>query len=278
MNLKNLFVFLVVGALGFSLSSCVSLVKKPAVDKVKTVALVSVTGAQNLTNIETNRPYTTSALSAVTSMVKEKDILALPPEVQAAYKAARGLTDGTVDLVMGELGQVKGWTPKHPREFINNPAYGTFKQNVERIWRFHQGEGTGNISAFDDTMAFLPNLGVVFKAEREVAATRRQMAELCKALGVDGVALAHVTPYFELNKRLIGSSGIVPSVRMQIMVYNSDGDIAVDVGTYYGEADEVDVTTSLLQGFTFDGPPTEAYLSAAKGAAEGFRDMVNKEL
>jgi hypothetical protein len=78
------------------LISCVSIVKRPAVNDVKTVAVVSITSNKTLLNQKTRQRIS-----------MDEEIL----------QYVKNIVNKSPDIIISELHNVKGWTIKNPDSF-----------------------------------------------------------------------------------------------------------------------------------------------------------------
>ena len=274
---KKTFKALLVTSLVFLLTSCASIVTKPAMNKVRTVAVVSIVSSETILDKKTNQPYRTSINIKIAAMARKKSLSGAAPEEESILNYIRNVVNGSPEIITSELANVNGWAMKKPALFVETEEYKNFVTSINDIWRQHS-TSYSRITPYDNGMPFIPS-GIVLFAKGKHAASNEQYKEICNKLGVDAVALISANYEYDLKKRLIGSNTIVPLVTLGIKVINKDGEVAVEqYGISTTSEKEVKVTTAFTRGFKFDENPEEAYNNTLKASLKDMVARINKAL
>lgn len=251
--MNKIFKVLILGLSALLLTGCfASMVTKPAAEKINSVAVVSIASRAALINEKTKKTDMVNSGKYVLSIVKP-----LP------------------EMITTALSNVKGWTAKHPDTFVNSQPFQDFNASIDKIWGGPRG--FSSVTPYGDAMP-QPPAGIVLFAKGKIAATNKEYMKICKALGVDAVAMMTVTYNYDLKKRIIGSNSIAPAVNLTVNIINKDGKEAVLHRGIGVESDqEINVTNRVIL-YTLDENPVEAYTATVKKALDKMVQKINEGL
>ena len=249
------------------------IVNKPAINGVKTIAIVGVTSNQIFVDSKTGKKYSTPGLRSALAMAKEGSIKAKPKEIMVLEEAVKSLTAEAPAILQEELDRVTGCSVMSPAEVAKSSAFKEFVVAERDIWNVY-GQQASLVVA--DGMAFVP-LIALFQGDNEKK-SNDLLKGLATSLGVDAVAIVHITYKYHFRKRTFGSNVAVPITEVQLRMINSKGETAANGRTKYRSTQEADVTAHFLSGFTFDASPKDLYLDTLRNAMQDIRARINKEL
>jgi len=277
-------------------TGCSSVLKQPAIDEVKTVALVSAYMNKEFYNIKSPQAAEGNAafnalLEAAGAAVADK--LGVHNETdpldEIDPEQMKILAYG-VKSYLDEFGELGRWQILPLDQVLQNNHYREMKQ----------GEPTSTLGKFFSVylserekakwvtpIGFnLVTVASIFDSETAQAG-RQAMSELCRELGVDAVALLYLDMGYRFNKLAkitLGTRTLaVPSVAAQLVVVNKRGEIAVDTGAvsagggdrYTGD------TVGMVKGDVLilqhkEDKAVNSYNLALKKSAAGMRQTLAK--
>ncbi len=295
---------ILVVCLAFALAGCATtLVKEPQVDAVKKIAIVSIYANADVHDVKAPKNTQTS-VSFLKAMLGKKSDKSLESNEQVQI-----VTYG-LQAYGEELNKVANWEVVPPKEVLASSKYKAL-MNKESA----QSSMGAFLKALEEAakerwvtppdMPYIPVSSLSGGSVKKVTVVdgkkvdpiqdaRDKMAQLCKELGVDAVAvigldLAYKTGMLSGMKGTGLFSGVrgkaTPMVASEIVLVTKEGKLAVESsllsqggGTYYNSGS----APMMLQGKPDlkdgKGECVEVYDQAVKMSAEGLRAEIEKEL
>lgn len=276
---------LLVSLLGLLISGCSSIVKKPDFYSVKKLAIVSVYANHKIYDVDGKMGQSGVDLRALKALVGKED----PIEADEIMQ----ITTAGLDLYINELKKMNQWVIADPKTVLNHPAYKALQQS----------------NFFNAISGVTPALNMKLIAFNEVADStskqwkngkevheeaRKSLAQLCKELNVNGVAIVEL----DLGFKTVFLSGMKgsglfagvkapakPSASSAMIIITKDGKIAAQTKGIQkggGARFEGDKVTMLHQGrvtlASKDGAPVREYTKVVRMTAEDLRTKIEKEL
>lgn len=284
----------------FTLSSCSSpWIKKPQVQSVKKVAIISIYANADLHDVKSPKKPATK-LSVLKAMLgKEKD------KSLETNEFVQIVTYG-LQIYGQELDKIGNWSVIPPQNVLKSQKYKTIMSQ--------KGEGSvmgGFLEAIQKAveaqwvtppgMPYIPascvthgrGMKVVVKGSKDpVLAAREKMAEICKELDVDAVALIGLDLAYKKGwlsgMRGTGLLGEIrgkatPAVASEIIVVTKDAEIAVESPLVEKQAKYYKSYSApmMLEGRPdikdSKGKSVEAYNQAVKNSAQALNEKINQE-
>ncbi|MDH5717839.1 MAG: hypothetical protein OEZ22_09395 [Spirochaetia bacterium] len=215
-------------------TSCAGVVRRPAADNIKTVAIVSIVSNETL---------------MFKNSKKEIKPATKKPEIMSFV---RNLVDESPEIITNEFNNVNGWTIKNTDSFINSKEYQDFASSVKETWKkYLSGPGNNIITPYNNKMPFVPPIALF--ADDEEKATNEQYKKICKLLEVDAIALIYIDYSLEYK-----GSKIIPEVSLGTMVVNKNAENAVlAFGSPYSKKSNNTYQTRMEGDFEFIGRTPE---------------------
>ncbi len=232
--------------LALTLPGCASIVMRPAVDDVRTVALVSVYMNREFYN--TRSPLSGEGQAAVASLVEAASRAAfeklLDREAESdaidVYDPERTrIVSFAVQRYRDQLDALRGWRVL-PAERVVRTGY------YRRLVRPEAGTGMAArlVSAYlnhRDSIEWVTPPGYhripiesVIDGDRVIEEGARAMSELARELEVDAVAILELDMAYRFNRfakiTFFGTTLAVPTVSHSLVVVNRRGQVAVNTG------------------------------------------------
>lgn len=285
MNARLLSLFMV----AFVMVGCASpMVKKPAANGVKKIALVSV-----YSNIEVYDVKTGNKKGAALAMLKQ------------VVKGSNDISDEHVQIATHALKSfsehldTSQWKIVKPATIIKSPAYKSFRKEMKQDgWLSRLA--TASV-ATPPGMVYIPFESVAGEKNKvqlgqdPTQKAKDRLAKLAKELNVDAVAVAYVDLAYKRGMFSFSGTGLLssirgsatPSVSSAVVAVNRKGEIAIQTphlvkggGTRTEAEDKVPLISD--GGATFSGEKgQEAIAGFAKTmdkSVETLRKQMNKEL
>ena len=247
----------------FLLCSCAGVnVKKPDVDNVKKLAILSVVGSEEYKDIETVKGEKENLLTVVGNIIKDN---------------VEMFTEGQVTVVTFE-------------QVIDNEDVNKF---------FEAGDTWGKVEQVAERLA--PENGVRYvmpkgmhelqyskvnpdgvhyvNGEREEAPVLRGIGKLCESLGVDAIAVAEFNFFYETGMMTKLTSNVTPIVYVDVAIIDKNGEkvLYTDRGWKKFEGSEsARINHNYVDMHT--DKSVAAYKNAVDVAMEGFRKEAVKKL
>ena len=212
----------------FLLCSCAGInVKKPDVDNVKKIAILSVTGTEDFVDIETIEGEKENILSIVGNIIKDNVEMINEPQVTIVTHGANALFQ--------VLNGIDGWSVI-PFEQVN--------ENEEVKAFFENKDTWGKVEDFANRVAPKDGKRLVFpkgmyelsfekvvpkgntwvNGERVEAPVLRGLGKLCEALGVDAIAVAEFTFYYRTGMMTKLTSNVSAIVDVDVVLVDKNGE------------------------------------------------------
>jgi hypothetical protein len=270
-------VILLVSFLSLIILGCGSIIKKPDIFSVKKLAIISVYANHSIYNVKTKSGQAAIDLGALKTLVGKEDNIETNEITQIA-------TAG-LEAYFTTLKGINQWAIVDPKTILNHQAYKAFHDDKSTVYTPAYNM---KLFRFEDVADSSSKTWRNGKEVHEEA--RKNLAQLCKALNVDGVAIIELDlaykPVFLSGMRGTGLfSGVKapaePSVGAAMIVITKDGTIAAqsDRG---GDRFEGERVTMLHKGSVTlkagDGEAVREYVKMVKMSAEDLKTKIQKEL
>ncbi len=258
-----------------TLSGCVttSMVKKPEVNSVKTIAVVSVysnTGVKN-----TSGESETSKISGMAGMVGLTG-----NNSKAGDSTAGKLLDfgGTrlVEHAKGELerelARVKGWKVVDATQFVDKESYQTFATKMDDTIREEQGvmrKISGPAFVTVPRMAAMP---YGLKADERA----KVLKQLASDLGVDAVAVLKLEMAYSPSTSIGGNGTAAAAISSNLEIVNKEGGTAV-LGSL-SQIRSADTVGMMGGSIIFSEKTEKIFKQAISKTAEIYTDKINKDI
>ncbi|HKI99165.1 MAG TPA: hypothetical protein VKB51_11890 [bacterium] len=235
----QVFIGIVVAFLAASCGGNRILITPPA-EKVKKVALVSVTAQRGIRNLDGGGGLT-AGLSAMSSMMggNKKD----GGKVGGLDFGGTRLVDYAVTAFEQEINKVPGWQVVPTSSVIHSQAYTKFAEGHKTMMG-GLGQAVSNLAMFG------PEGMVAVYAPSQSTTTKQLLTELAQDLNVDAVAVLDLDIAYKPYTAIGGSGTAVAAVGEGLVVVNRFGDYAIIVeppkDSRYRENSEE--TTAMLAG------------------------------
>ncbi len=199
----------------FTFGCAVKYVKKPAVDVVKKIAIISIYANSGLYKIGGGG----GGLATLTSMVGKKE-----REKKKESFGGTALVEYALNAYAQELNSIEGWVVVSPKKIIESSAYKKFLDKVKK--RFGSVSGAinfiGNVAyAYPPGMALFPFRGT------PPGGITKELKELCQELEVDAVAVMELDVGYSADFALGGTGTAVASVSSSVKFITKTGEVAV---------------------------------------------------
>jgi hypothetical protein len=274
-------IILLVSLLSLFIIGCGTIVKKPDIFSVKKLAIISVYANNSIYNVKTQSGQSGVDLKALKSLVgKEDDI-----ETDEITQIATAGLEAYVNTLKG----LNQWVVADPKSILNHQAYKAFPgyRSLEYTPAYNM-----KLISFGDVADSGNKRWVNGKEVHEEA--RKSVADLCKALNVDGVAIIQ----FDLAYKPVFLSGMKgtglfsgvkapaePSVSSAMIIITKNGTIAAQSDAIQrggGSRSDGERVTMLHQGRVTlkagDGEAVREYVKMVKMSAEDLKTKIQKEL
>lgn len=281
------------------LAGCTTLIKKPQILSVKKIAIVSIYANADLHDVKAPK-NPTSTLSFLTAMMgKEKDKSIESNElVQIVTYGLKAYGE--------QLDSISNWSVLPPLEVLKSNKYqelmkeGNDSFMGELLKALKKAEGSQWVTPPAmpripaDSLTRGKGRTVIIKGQRDpVKYAQMKMAELCKELEVDAVAIVGLDLAYK-SGMLSGMKGTgllsgvrgkaTPAVASEIIVITKNAEIVVESkllsqgGTYSYSYSVPMMMKGKPNLQDSNGKSVEAYYSAVKKSAEVLKKQINKEL
>lgn len=282
------------------LAACGGIIKRPAIDGVKKVAIVSLYMNREFYNV--NSPKAEASSPNLMSMLKgvAKAVVQEGTDTEQAQRAE--IIGQALDAYERQLGQIGRWTVVPASQWLSGRAYKNFMK-AERTGSLAESVGgafaTEALShwTLPAGMQYIPISSVAEsgthyyygQAKDSKETYRQRLAALCQALNVDGVALVEVDAGYRFNKLAKVTFGsttrAVPSVTAALVVVNKKGEVAVNTGFIkptFSDRYEGDTVGMVRSDKPFLVHPQNkivaSYAKALGESAQGMREKLAKAL
>ena len=258
------------------ITGCASIVRKPEVDVVKKVAIVSLYANQDLYKLADNKSIG-GGFSFLKKAVDGKD------QDNSDQDNRVRLAKFAYDEFVANLGKVPGWEIVPADKIVGNGFY-------QAMGKTKTGSNAlGAVGDFATRMhqasfATPPKMWAI-PSDSDQWDNRRatEMTELCKKLGVDAVAVVHMDWAYESSFALVGTGTAKASVAASTKVWTRDGKF----GVYFpdrkphqsGDRFQSDRSMAMVSGKIFMTADNEvAYQEAIRKSARWTRDTIAEGL
>lgn len=267
----------------FLLCSCAGVnVKKPDVDNVKKLAILSVVGSEEYKDIETVKGEKENLLTVVGNIIKDNVEMFTEGQVTVVTHGANALFQ--------VLNGIEGWSVIPFEQVIDNEDVNKF---------FEAGDIWGKVEQVAERLA--PENGVRYvmpkgmhelqyskvnpdgvhyvNGEREEAPVLRGIGKLCESLGVDAIAVAEFNFFYETGMMTTLTSNVTPIVYVDVAIIDKNGEkvLYTDRGWKQFEGSEsARINHNYVDMHT--DKSVAAYKNAVDVAMEGFRKEAVKKL
>ena len=201
----------------FLLCSCAGVnVKKPDIDNVKKVAILSVTGSEDYEDIESVKGNKENLLSVVGNIIKDNVEMINEPQVNIATHGANALVIPFETVLDNE--EVKAF-------FENKDTWGKVEDFANKVAprdgkRRVPARGMYELS-FDKVV---PEGYTWVNGERIEAPVHRALGKMCQSLGVDAIAVAEFYFYYETGMMTKITSNVTPIVLVNVAMIDKNGE------------------------------------------------------
>jgi hypothetical protein len=212
----------------FLLCSCAGVnVKKPDIDNVKKVAILSVTGSEDYEDIESVKGNKENLLSVVGNIIKDNVEMINEPQVNIATHGANALFQ--------VLNGIEGWSVIPFEQVLDNEEVKAFFENKDTWGKV---EDFANKVAPRDGKRRVPARGMYelsfdkvvpeghtwVNGERIEAPVHRALGKMCQSLGVDAIAVAEFYFYYETGMMTKITSNVTPIVLVNVAMIDKNGE------------------------------------------------------
>lgn len=212
----------------FLLCSCAGVnVKKPDIDNVKKVAILSVTGSEEYEDIESVKGNKENLLSIVGNIIKDNVEMINEPQVNIATHGANALFQ--------VLNGIEGWSVIPFETVLDNEEVKAFFENKDTWGKV---EDFANKVAPRDGKRRVPARGMYelsfdkvvpeghtwVNGERVEAPVHRALGKMCQSLGVDAIAVAEFYFYYETGMMTKLTSNVTPIVLVNVAMIDKNGE------------------------------------------------------
>ena len=212
----------------FLLCSCAGVnVKKPDIDNVKKVAILSVTGSEDYEDIESVKGQKENLLSVVGNIIKDNVEMINEPQVNVATHGANAL--------FRVLNGIEGWSVIPFEQVLDNEEVKAFFENKDTWGKV---EDFANKVAPRDGKRRVPARGMYelsfdkvvpeghtwVNGERIEAPVHRALGKMCQSLGVDAIAVAEFYFYYETGMMTKLTSNVTPIVLVNVAMIDKNGE------------------------------------------------------
>ncbi len=240
-------------------------IKKDHVGKVHSIALVSVFSNAEIQKQDARAGGLVGTVGFLKKMKDKKN----NPEL--AHFGGTELVQSALDAFTKELGQVKGWTVKDPKETLASADYQKFVEDYKKEIGLKAGE------MLDKNRTTLPGMMAYLFSNNKDKRKLSQMADLAAKLGVDSVAVVDLSLSQRSTFVTAGVAGKVwPIATVTLQIFTSDGNVAVNaLGKPVEAKDAVEMKLDNME----DTPAARsAFKEAINKSAEEFKDELNRHL
>lgn len=212
----------------FLLCSCAGVnVKKPDIDSVKKVAILSVTGSEDYEDIESVKGQKENLLSVVGNIIKDNVEMINEPQVNVATHGANAL--------FRVLNGIEGWSVIPFEQVLDNEEVKAFFENKDTWGKVEDfankvapRDGKRRVAArgmyelsFDKVV---PEGHTWVNGERIEAPVHRALGKMCQSLGVDAIAVAEFYFYYETGMMTKLTSNVTPIVLVNVAMIDKNGE------------------------------------------------------
>lgn len=212
----------------FLLCSCAGVnVKKPDIDNVKKVAILSVTGSEDYEDIESVKGQKENLLSVVGNIIKDNVEMINEPQVNVATHGANAL--------FRVLNGIEGWSVIPFEQVLDNEEVKAFFENKDTWGKVEDfankvapRDGKRRVAArgmyelsFDKVV---PEGHTWVNGERIEAPVHRALGKMCQSLGVDAIAVAEFYFYYETGMMTKLTSNVTPIVLVNVAMIDKNGE------------------------------------------------------
>ena len=212
----------------FLLCSCAGVnVKKPDIDNVKKVAILSVTGSEDYEDIESVKGQKENLLSVVGNIIKDNVEMINEPQVNVATHGANAL--------FRVLNGIEGWSVIPFEQVLDNEEVKAFFENKDTWGKVEDfankvapRDGKRRVAArgmyelsFDKVV---PEGHTWVNGERVEAPVHRALGKMCQSLGVDAIAVAEFYFYYETGMMTKLTSNVTPIVLVNVAMIDKNGE------------------------------------------------------
>jgi hypothetical protein len=275
-HMQGRLTLLVIAAVSMLFASCsASLVNKPAINKVKRVAVISVMANRGVHSMDTGGSKV-GGLMAVASFLKKEP----KPEEKKAEEVDFGgfkLVNTAVDNFTDELGKVKGWQAVHPSTFWDKPDFVKFSADMKTAADQQMGGVVGALQALALSATKLPRMPVMTP---EVIA---KVKEFCAAENLDGVVIISLDIAYDASFAVGGTGTANAAVGTTLHIINRDGDSAGSTENYQNAKTyfrkRSDGSTPMLAGeIIYNEPVEKLFLDSIQKDAVLIRETINEQI
>jgi len=272
-------------AFSMLLCSCAGInVKKPDIDNVKKIAILSVTSNEEYQDVEVAEGKKESLLGMVGNIIKDNVEMINEGQVDVVTHGAKALFQA--------LNGIEGWTVIPFEEVLNNEsvaaAFGNEdKSTMEKVESFAERiapkNGVRHVMpkgmyeiTYDDVE---PPGNTWVNGERIEAPMLRKLGKLCGDLGVDAVAIAEYTFYYETGMMTTLTSNVTPIGVVNVVLVDKNGEkiLYTDRGWKKFEGSE---SARINRNYVdmHSDKSIKAYKALTDDAMEAFRKEAAKQL
>jgi len=265
----------VIAAVSLLFASCsASLVNKPAVNKVKRVAVISVMANRGVHNAEGQSKV--GSMMAVASFLKKEP----KPEDKKAEEVDFGgfkLVNTAVDDFTEELGKVKGWQSVHPSTFWDKPEFVKFSADMKAAGDQQAGGAVGALQALSLSANKLPRMPLMTP---EVIALIKNFSA---AQNLDGVVIIRLDIAYDASFAVGGTGTANAAVGTTLDIINRDGDSAASTGNYKNAAGffrkrSAGSTPMLAGEIIYNESVEKLFLDSIRKDAAFIRETINDQI
>lgn len=254
----------------FSISCAHKILKKPDVNMVKKLAIISV--------FSNSVVYKTGddggSLAALTSLVSKEDE-GSEKKKEKAFGGKR-LVNYALRHYTKKLSTVDGWKVVSSDKVVNSKAYNDFKKAVKE-----QQGALGGLATVVDKLAYaVPTKMIAYPIQGEQF-DAKMLKKLCKDLKVDAVAVIELDMAYSAYWA-VGSTGTAAaSVSTAIKAVNSEGKLVIgtlDVTKGEGKRSISEGQTPMISGnILFNAKTEKMYKEAIDAEAKMIIDQMKEE-
>lgn len=272
---------------GLLAGGCSSIVKKPDIYTVKKLAIISVYANNSIYNSKTMKSDSGLNLAALKHLVGKEDEIETDEITQ--------IVTGGFDAYLNSLKKLKQWVIVDPKTVFNHPSYKTLGGAgwIERLSYAQYTPAYNSKVIHFLTVAKTGSMSYVNGKEVHEEA-RKELAQFCKALNVDGVAIIELDLAYKPGfLSSMGGTGVFksvkapasPDVSAAMIIITKNGAIAAQTdGIAKGGGNRFvgEKVSMLHQGKVAlkskDGENVKEYVRVIALSAEDLRGRIEKEL
>jgi hypothetical protein len=201
---------------------------KPAANKVKKIALVSVTANRGVRNLEGQTKM--GSIMAMTSLIKSKTEDKTKKKDDDSFDfGGNNLVNFAAETFNAEFSQIKGWELIPSAEIMDTDAYRKFSRNMKAYSDSLLGEGAASkaVSAMMDAASISADGMPAVVADGRSPEEKQMLTELAQDLNIDAVVVLEVDMAFSASTAIGGTGTAAAAAGIGIVMVNKYGDYVI---------------------------------------------------